>query len=146
MKVVVQLLGCIWLIFKLARLNYFMGFPGGTNGEEPTCQGRRQKSQGFHPTTSWGNSVYSTLAPWLVFAAVAAESRLTLCNPMDCSPPGSSVREIFQARILEWVAISASRGSLRPRDQTQVSRISCIDRQILLPLSHLGSPLDMCLV
>ena len=35
----------------------------------------------------------------------------TLCDPMDCSSPGSSVREIFQARILEWVAISFSRGS-----------------------------------
>ena len=40
---------------------------------------------------------------------------------MDCSPPGSSVHEIFQARILEWVAISFSRGSSQPRDQTQVS-------------------------
>ena len=36
---------------------------------------------------------------------------LTLCNPMDCSPPGSSVHGIFQARVLEWVAISFSRGS-----------------------------------
>ena len=35
----------------------------------------------------------------------------TLCDPMDCSPPGSSVHGIFQARILEWVAISFSRGS-----------------------------------
>ena len=40
---------------------------------------------------------------------------------MDCCPPGSSVHEIFQARILEWVAISFSRGSSQPRDQTQVS-------------------------
>ena len=45
----------------------------------------------------------------------------TLCNPMDCSPPGSSVPEIFQARILEWVAISFSRGSSQPRDRTQAS-------------------------
>ena len=44
----------------------------------------------------------------------------TLCNPMDCSPPGSSVHEIFQASILEWVAISF-RGSSQPRDWTQVS-------------------------
>ena len=40
----------------------------------------------------------------------------TLCDPMDCCPPGSSVRGIFQARILEWVAISSSRGSFPPRD------------------------------
>ena len=46
-----------------------------------------------------------------------------LCNPMDCSPPGSSVPGILQERILEWVAISFSRGSSQPRVQTQVSRI-----------------------
>ena len=44
----------------------------------------------------------------------------TLCEPMDCSPPGSSVHGIFQARILEWAAISSSRGSSWPRDQTRV--------------------------
>ena len=48
----------------------------------------------------------------------------TLCNPVDCSPPGSSVPGILQARILEWVAISFSRGSSQPRDQTQVSCIA----------------------
>ena len=47
----------------------------------------------------------------------------TLCDPMDCSLPGSSLHGILQARILEWVAISFSRGSSRPRDQTWVSRI-----------------------
>ena len=49
---------------------------------------------------------------------------LTLCNPMDCGPPGSSVHGILQARILEWVAIPFSRGSSRPRDQTCVSYVS----------------------
>ena len=47
----------------------------------------------------------------------------TLCNPMDCSLPDSSVHGIFQARVLEWVAISFSKGSSQPRDQTQVSHI-----------------------
>ena len=50
---------------------------------------------------------------------------------MDCSPPGSFVHRIFQARILEWVAISYSRGSSQPKNQTQVSSISCVGRQIL---------------
>ena len=50
----------------------------------------------------------------------------TLCNLMDCSPPGSYVHGILQARILEWVAISFSRESSRPRDRTQVSRIAGI--------------------
>ena len=50
----------------------------------------------------------------------------TLCNPMDCSLPGSSVHGIFQARVLEWVAISFfSRESSQPRDQTQGSCIAC---------------------
>ena len=52
-----------------------------------------------------------------------AQLCLTLCDPMDCSPPGSSVHGIFQARILEWVVISFSRGSSWPRDWTQVSHI-----------------------
>ena len=47
----------------------------------------------------------------------------TLCNPTDYSLPGSSVHGIFQARVLEWVAIAFSRGSSRPRDRTQVSLI-----------------------
>ena len=53
-----------------------------------------------------------------------AQSCPTLCDPMDCSPPGSSVHVILQARILEWVAISFSRGSSKPRDRPQVSHIS----------------------
>ena len=52
-----------------------------------------------------------------------AQSRLTLSDPMDCSLPGSSLHGILQAKVLEWVAISFSRGSSRPRDQTQISRI-----------------------
>ena len=48
----------------------------------------------------------------------------TLCDPMDYSPPGSSVRGIFQARILEWVAMPSSKGSSQPRDQTRGSCIS----------------------
>ena len=52
-----------------------------------------------------------------------AQSCLTLCNPVDCSLPGSSVHGILQSRILEWVTISFSRGSSRPGDQTRVSRI-----------------------
>ena len=51
-------------------------------------------------------------------------SCLTLSDRMDCSPPGSSVHGIFQARILEWVTISSSRGSSQPRDRTQVSCIA----------------------
>ena len=51
--------------------------------------------------------------------------------PLDCCPPGFSIQGIFQARILEWAAISSSRGSFLGRDRTSVSCISCIGRQIL---------------
>ena len=53
------------------------------------------------------------------------QSCLTLCDPMDCSPPGSSVHGILQARILEWVAMPYSTGSSRPRDWSRVSCVSC---------------------
>ena len=53
------------------------------------------------------------------------------CNPMDCSPPDSSVHVILQARILEWGAICYSRQSSRPRDWTRVFCVSCIDGEIL---------------
>ena len=53
-----------------------------------------------------------------------SQSCLTLCGPLDCSPTCSSVHGILQARILEWVAISFSRGSSWPRDQTWVSCIA----------------------
>ena len=53
-----------------------------------------------------------------------AQLCLTLCDPMDCSPPGSSFHDILQARILEWVAIPFSRGSSQPRDWTQISYIA----------------------
>ena len=55
---------------------------------------------------------------------LVAQLCLTLCDPVDCSPPGSSVRGILQARILEWVAISFSRESSQPRDRTRVSHIA----------------------
>ena len=57
---------------------------------------------------------------YFTLTALVAQSYPTLCNPMDCSPPGSSVHEIFQAKILEWVAISFSRGSSQLRDRTRV--------------------------
>ena len=62
-----------------------------------------------------------------------AQSSLTLCDPMDCSLSGSSVHGIFQARVLEWIAISFSRGSSRPR-KSNPGLPRC--RQTLYRLSH----------
>ena len=53
---------------------------------------------------------------------LVAQSYLTLCNPMDYSPPDFSVHGILQARILEWAAMPFSKGSSPPKDQTQASR------------------------
>ena len=63
----------------------------------------------------------------------------TLCDPVDCSLPGSSVHGIFQAIVLEWIAIFFSRGSPQPRDRTRVSRI--VDRRFTV--HHQGSHKDI---
>ena len=71
------------------------------------------------------------------------QSLLTLCNPMDCSPPGSSIHGLLQTGTLEWVAISSSRGSSQRKDRTQVLSASGIGQQTLYrcstweALSHL---------
>ena len=76
----------------------------------------------------------------LVILVKVVQLCLTLCDPMDCSSPGSSVLRILQTRILEWVTKPFSRGSSRHRDQTRVSYVSCIGRRILYHYSHLRSP------
>ena len=97
-------------------------------------------SQWYHPTISTSVAPFSsclqyfpasgslpmTLAHWnlikiYIMKVKVTQSCPTLCNPMDYSLPSSTVHGIFQARILEWVAISFSRWSSRPRDWTQVS-------------------------
>ena len=74
---------------------------------------------------------------------LVAQSYPTLCDPMDCSPWGSSDLGISQTRILEWVTISSSRGSSQPRDLTHISCVAdnllhC--RWIVYWLRHQGSP------
>ena len=103
-------MSCTWLKRKVSRfsLTFFCQL-------QPTSPAR-----GDNLTTHTGLlSSYS--------ACMQAQSCLTLCNPMDCSLPGFSVHGIFQARILEWVAIIFPRGSSRLRDWTHVS---CIGRLI----------------
>ena len=68
------------------------------------------------------------------------QSCLILCDSMDCSLPGSSVHGILQARILEWVTMPSSTGSFQPGDQTCVSYVSYIGRQVFYHLHHLESP------
>ena len=70
--------------------------------------------------------------------AKSLQSCLTLCNLLDCSPPGSSVHGILQARILKWVLIPFSRESSQPRDQIHVSYVSLHWQAGSLPLLPLG--------
>ena len=63
--------------------------------------------------------------------ARSLQSCLNLCDPMDYCPLGSSLHGVFQAIILEWVAVSSSRGSSGLRDQTCISYVSCIGMQVL---------------
>ena len=77
----------------------------------------------------FANTLFTSSSPFCVLSVCSVtHSCPALCNPMDCSPLRSSVHGILQPRILEWVAISFSRGSSQPRDRTHVS---CIDRQVL---------------
>ena len=90
--------------------------------------------------TSWATrEVHGFPSHTLLYWSEVTQSCPTLCNPTDCSLPGSSIRGIFQARILEWVAISLSRGSSWPRDRTPVS---CIvgRRFTALPSGPPGKP------
>ena len=76
------------------------------------------------------------LSPACLLVVSPAQSCPTLCDPMDCSPPGSFVHEILQARILEWISIPFSRGSSWSRDWI-LGLLPC--RQVLFCLSHQGS-------
>ena len=71
---------------------------------------------------------------------VLSQLSLTLCDPIGCSPPGSSVHDIFQARILEWLSFPTPGESSWPRDGSQVFCISCSWQADSLPLIHQGSP------
>ena len=76
---------------------------------------------GFSRQESWSGLPCTPLEDLPESESEVTESCLILCDPIDCSLPGSSVHEIFQTIVLEWVAISFSRGSLQPRDRSQVS-------------------------
>ena len=72
--------------------------------------------------------------------------RLTLCDPMDCSLPDSSVHGIPHARILGWVVMPSSRGSSPPRDRTLVSYSSCIVGEFFMAETPGKPPIDICSV
>ena len=110
------------------------------------CYSEKKKNPHFNQTSqsrqSWNQVCWeqathtecataSVLEPVTWLTCVCAQSRLTVCDPMDCSYRGSPVHGIFQAKIQEWVASFFSRGSSWPKDRTHISWISCIGRRIL---------------
>ena len=96
-----------------------------TLASESSCLGQRETShdpEGRDPRPRSSQELFSVLL--LPVLCLVTQSCLTVCDPMDCSPPGSSVHGILQAGILEWVAKPSFKGSSRPRNRTQVSRIA----------------------
>ena len=79
----------------------------------------------------WLQTILQGHSNWNSLCMYACSFVFDACNPMDCSPPGSPIHGIVQAIILEAVAISFSRGSSQPREQTLVSCVTCIGRRTL---------------
>ena len=131
----VRLFATLWLIAHQAPLSMefsrqllfgqeqWTGFPCSPPGDIPnpwiepvSLTSPALADRLFIPSTTWEAQQLPRVS--------ASQSCLTLCNLMDCGSPGSSVPGILQARILEWVAISVSTGSSRPRDRTWVSHVA----------------------
>ena len=90
-------------------------------------QTKKGKELAFAGRGLWVANISSRSAiSWSSACGVLRRSVVSLCNPLDCSLLGSSVHEIFQARLLKWVAISSSRESSWPRGRIRVFCISCI--------------------
>ena len=100
----------------------------------------------IHNQQDTENLPKSSLNPeiWICVCAKSLQSCLTLCNPMDCSPSGSSVHGILQVRILEWIAVPFSKEYSRLRDRTHTSYVSWVSRQVLYHWHHLGSYGFLC--
>ena len=119
-----------------------------------TLQSLAQGPRTVHRTTlqTWAHLCYSSIwslspgkyIPVCVCACSVGQSCPTLCDPTDCSPPGSSVHEISQGRILEWVAMPSSRG-IFPSQRLNPSLLHLLHWQVgYLPLAPPGKPTGMC--
>ena len=121
----------------LPRQEYWSGFQFPSPGELP--------DPGIEPSSAWKveslpaqcTNTHCYLMLLSEAAAKSLQSCPTLCDPMDCSPPGTVVHGILQARTLEWVAISYAKGSSQPRNRTLVS---CISGRLFT--SYKGRPLQ----
>ena len=123
---------------ELSSLQEYLANPDLAERFQDWCS-RVQDSLGFHVTEGYHASDLVSGSLVLILFKIACvcakllQSCLTLCNPTDCSPPGSSVHGLLRARILEWSAMPSSSGSFQPRDRPIVSLISyvfCIGKQV----------------
>ena len=105
--------------------------------------GNNQRKWSF--CDSWNEILGREKSQLYICVCVNAQLCPTLCDLMDGSPPGSSVHRIFQARLLEGVAISYSRGSSWPRDRIWVAYISCTDKENIYYCATLGS-FNLCYI
>ena len=131
----VRLFATLWTVAHQAspsmgfsRQEYWRGLPFPSPGDLPNPgiePGSPALQANSLPTELQGKPIHG-LRHVETSQVLVAQSCPTLRNPMDCSPPGSSVHGILQARILEWVAIPFFRGSSQPRGRTRVSHI--VDR------------------
>ena len=87
-------------------------------GINPAIQRKRLNRKPLLLADRWAGKNHLSTDIFICMPAESLQSFLILCDPIDCSLPGSSVHGILQARILEWVAILFSRGSFWPRDWT----------------------------
>ena len=133
-RVPARSLSCVWLcsppgssVHGFSRQEYGSGLPFPSPGDLPDL-GIELASPMTCALAGWLFCYFIFFTTEPPGKPVKSESEVTqscptLCDPMNCSLPGSSLHGIFQARVLEWVAIAFSRGSSRPRDRT---RVSCI--------------------
>ena len=124
---------CILAHFFLNKnpMRYVQMYPHFNDGETTNVKWLAQD----HLASHWQSQVLRTLCLTTVRAKLL-QSCLTLCDPVNCSPPGSSLHGILHVRLLKWVAISSSRESSQPRDQTSISYVSYLGRQVLKDESY----------
>ena len=137
---------CIYLLISILSLDwqtYHYFWPCFFRKKWERSRRRRRKRRGRRKRIQdYEFHIYVCLCVCVCARAcvLSVLSRVWLCDPMDWSLPGSSVHGIFQARILEWVAISWSRGSSQPR-KSNLCLLHLLQWQAnSLPLQHLGSP------
>ena len=108
---------------------YYICATGAHRGQRTLPESNRFKLA--EPSCEWSRQEVLSNCILCVYVCSVAHSCLTLCDPMDCIPPGSSVHGFSQARMLEQVSISFSRESSWPKDWTHISCVSRTGRQIL---------------